>query len=93
MIGGTDIESSVLIFPEDAFSCTEDQAEYFINEVKRIAKENNINILFPLLRMPDVGVQDNGDVMAYGVQLEIQAAQSGKKNQLVQECVCWLSVY
>ena len=72
-------ESSVLIFPEDAFSCTEDQAEYFINEVKRIAKENNINILFPLLRMPDVGVQDNGDVMAYGVQLEIQAAQSGKK--------------
>lgn len=72
-------ESSVLIFPEDAFSCTEDQTEYFISEVKKIAKENNINILFPLLRMPDVGVQDNGDVMAYGVQLEIQAAQSGKK--------------
>ena len=71
--------SSVLVFPEDAFICTEDKTEYYIGEVKKIAKENNVNILFPLLRMPDVGVQDEGDVLNYVVQLETRVAESGQK--------------
>ena len=71
--------ASVLVFPEDAFSCTEDQTEYFIGEVRKIAKENNINILFPLLRFPDVDVQDDGDVLNYVVQLATRVAESGLK--------------
>ena len=71
--------SSVLIFPEDAFTCTEDKAEYFIGEVKKIAKENNVNILFPLLRFPNVEVADDGDVLNYVVQLEACVAESGQK--------------
>ncbi len=72
-------ESSVLVFPEDAFVCTEDKSEYFIGEVKRIAKENNVNILFPLLRLPDVGVQDDGDILNFVEQLGIRISESGKK--------------
>lgn len=71
--------SSVLVFPEDAFTCTEDKAEYFIGEVKKIAKENNVNILFPLLRFPNVEVADDGDVLNYVVQLEACVAESGLK--------------
>ena len=73
--------SSVLVFPEDAFACLEDQTEYFIGEVKRIAKENNINILFPLLRLPDVGVQDDGNILNYVQQIEIRIAESGQKKK------------
>lgn len=71
--------SSVLVFPEDAFICTEDKAEYFIGEVKKIAKENNINILLPLLRLPNVEVQDNGDVMNFAEELLMRISESGKK--------------
>lgn len=71
--------SSVLVFPEDAFMCTEDKTEYFISEVKRIAKENNVNILLPLLRMPDVGVQDDTDVINFLVQLKTRITESGQK--------------
>lgn len=71
--------SSVLVFPEDAFICTEDKAEYFLDEVKKIAEEYNVNILFPLLRFPDVEVQDGGDVLNYVVQLETRVAESGWK--------------
>lgn len=72
-------ESSVLVFPEDAFVCTEDMAEYFIREVKKIAEENNVNILLPLLKMPNVEIHDDGDVMNYMKQLETGIAESGKK--------------
>ena len=72
-------ESSVLVFPEDAFACTEDKAGYFIDEVKRIAKDNNINILFPLLRLPNADVQDDGDVVHYVRTLEARIAQNGQK--------------
>lgn len=72
-------ESSVLAFPEDAFVCTEDKSEYFIGEVKRIAKENNVNILLPLLRLPDVGVKDDGDILNFVEQLGIRISESGKK--------------
>lgn len=71
--------ASVLVFPEDAFTCTEDKTEYFLGEVKKIAKENNVNILFPLLRFPDVDVQDDGDALNYVVQLEARVAESGLK--------------
>lgn len=71
--------SSVLVFPEDAFMCTKDKSDYFIEEVKKIAKENNINILLPLLIIPDVGVEDSTDVMDYVVKLESRISESGNK--------------
>lgn len=71
--------STMLVFPEDAFSCSEDVTDEFIGEVKKIAKENQINILFPLLKYPDVGKPDEEDVMSYSQQLEILVAESGKK--------------
>jgi apolipoprotein N-acyltransferase len=46
-------ESSLLVFPEDAFNCKESLSERYIEMVKGIAKEYNINILFPLLRNSD----------------------------------------
>ena len=45
-------ESTLLVFPEDAFACPEPSCEQFIEEVKTIARENKINILLPLLRLP-----------------------------------------
>lgn len=51
--------SSVLVFPEDAFFSSEIYADEIIENVKKIAKENNINILFPLLRLPDEGKSRN----------------------------------
>ena len=71
--------SSVLVFPEDAFVCTEDKVEYFMGEVERIAKENNVNILCPLLRFPDVKVKDDGNVINYVAQLEKRIFETGKK--------------
>ena len=71
--------SSVLVFPEDAFVCTEDKAEYFMGEVKKIAKEYHINILFPLLKLPDVGTPDETDAKQYAKQLQIRISESGKK--------------
>ena len=46
-------ESNILVFPEIAFGCTEDMTDSFIAEVQRIAKENNMNILFPLIILPN----------------------------------------
>ncbi|MBQ9564585.1 MAG: carbon-nitrogen hydrolase family protein [Synergistaceae bacterium] len=45
-------ESALLVFPEDAFTCSELSTEKFIEGVKGIAKENKIHILLPLLRLP-----------------------------------------
>ena len=45
-------ESTLLVFPEDAFACSEPSSEQFIEEVKGIARRNKINILLPLLRLP-----------------------------------------
>lgn len=45
--------SDLLVFPEIAFGCTEEMTDSFISEVQRIAKENNTNILFPLIILPD----------------------------------------
>lgn len=72
-------KSSVLVFPEDAFICTDDMTKQFISEVQEIAKENNINILFPLLRLPDVKIQDNQNVSKFLKQLKIQTSKSTKK--------------
>lgn len=71
--------ASVLVFPEDAFVCTEDRTGFFMDEVKQIAKENHVNILFPLLRLPDVEVQDDGDILHYAMQLEARVVESGLK--------------
>lgn len=46
-------KSSILVFPEDAFACSESNNERFLEEVKKIAKENQINILLPLLRLSE----------------------------------------
>lgn len=46
-------ESTLLVFPEEAFACSESSAEKFIEQVKIIAQENKINILLPLLRLPE----------------------------------------
>lgn len=45
--------SDILVFPEIAFGCTEDMTDGFISEVQRIAKEHNMNILFPLIILPN----------------------------------------
>lgn len=45
-------DSTLLVFPEDAFACTKDYSDRFINEICNIAKDNKINILFPLLIIP-----------------------------------------
>lgn len=71
--------SSILVFPEIGFACTDDKTEYFIGEVKKIAKENNISIILPILRLPDVGVQGDADVPDFVEELEKRVAESGKK--------------
>ena len=45
-------ESTLLVFPEDAFVCPEENCEAFIGQVGDIAKGNGINILLPVLRLP-----------------------------------------
>lgn len=45
-------DSTLLVFPEDAFACSEASSDKFIEQVRNVAKENKINILFPLLRVP-----------------------------------------
>ena len=45
-------ESTLLVFPEDAFVCPEENCEEFIGQVGDIAKENGINILLPVCRLP-----------------------------------------
>ena len=45
-------ESSLLVFPEDAFACSEPSSEKFIELVKSIARENKINIILPILVLP-----------------------------------------
>ena len=46
-------ESTLLVFPEDAFACSDPSADKFIEHVKSIAEENKINIILPLLRLPE----------------------------------------
>lgn len=45
--------AKILVFPEDAFVCFNSSSTSFLDKVKDIAKENEINILLPLLRMAD----------------------------------------
>ncbi|MBR0070480.1 MAG: hypothetical protein IJP97_08300, partial [Synergistaceae bacterium] len=45
-------ESTLLVFPEDAFACSEPSTEKFIERVETIARENRINIILPLLILP-----------------------------------------
>ena len=51
--------ANLLVFPEDAFACSETSSEKFIEQVKSIARENKINILLPLLRLPEEGKKKN----------------------------------
>ena len=51
--------AAMLVFPEDAFACSERSSEKFIEQVRAIAKENKINILLPLLRLPEEGKEKN----------------------------------
>lgn len=44
-------EAALLVFPEEAFACSEPSSEKFIEGVKGIARENKIHILLPLLRL------------------------------------------
>lgn len=52
-----DDDTSILVFPEDAFECSVSYADKYLESVKNIAKENNINILYPLLILPE---KENG---------------------------------
>ena len=45
-------EAALLVFPEEAFACPEPSTEKYIEQVKTIARDNKINILLPLLRLP-----------------------------------------
>lgn len=71
--------STILVYPEDAFSCTEDMVEEFMTGVQQIAKDNNINILFPLLRIPAIEVLNENNPIAYAEKLEALLAESGQK--------------
>ena len=51
--------ATLLIFPEDAFVCPEHLSGKFLEEAERIARDNKINILLPLLRMPEQGKHKN----------------------------------
>ena len=46
-------ESTLLVFPEEAFDCPDSSSEKYIEAAKGIAKEYNINILLPLFRLPE----------------------------------------
>lgn len=46
--------STLLVFPEDAFACYESSADQYLEQAEGIAKEYDINILLPLLRLPEV---------------------------------------
>lgn len=46
--------AKILVFPEDAFMSLDSLADDFIKEVQKIAKEEKINIVLPLLRLSDV---------------------------------------
>ena len=50
----------LLVFPEEAFECHETSGEKFIEQAKAIARENKINILLPLLSIPEEGKQKKG---------------------------------
>ena len=51
--------SSILVFPEDAFFCINEDTDAFLSNAQQIAKENNINILLPLLRLREEGKNIN----------------------------------
>ena len=51
--------AALLVFPEEAFGCSEASSEAFIEQAQGIAKENGINILLPLLRDPENGKEKN----------------------------------
>jgi len=51
--------ATLLVFPEDAFFCAEASCDKFIEQAQGIAKENGINILLPLLRLPENGKKKN----------------------------------
>ncbi len=44
--------STILVFPEEAFECSKNIEDTFIQRVQNIAKENEMNILLPLLKYP-----------------------------------------
>lgn len=44
--------ASLLVFPEDAFVILEPYADAFLENAKKIARKNKINIIVPLLRTP-----------------------------------------
>lgn len=44
--------ATILTFPEDAFVIFEDMADSFIEKAEKVAKENEMNIVLPLLRLP-----------------------------------------
>ena len=45
--------STLLVFPEDAFFTAESESSNFLQEAQKIARDNNINIIVPLLRIPE----------------------------------------
>ena len=48
-----------MVFPEDAFFTTEEYANEFLSDAAKIAKENDINILLPVLRIQQEGKNIN----------------------------------
>ena len=72
-------KSTILVFPEDAFLCNEGNATAFIDRVKQIAKENKINILLPLLKLPEIEVQNDEDVLRYVITYQQLIGELGLK--------------
>lgn len=71
--------ASILVFPEDAFICPESDADDFIQEVQQIAKNNNMNILLPVLKLPTVTDPSESDPLQYLVQFKENLSKTDKK--------------
>lgn len=72
--------STILVFPEDAFYSIDGYGEKFITDTEKIAKENNINILLPLLHVREEG--KNTNTLNF-ISSEGKLLNTYKKNHLV----------
>ena len=75
-------ESTLLVFPEDAFACSEPSSEKFIERVKSIAKENKINIILPLLVLPSDEAQKKKNTLNF-INSDGELLNTYLKNHLV----------
>ena len=75
-------ESTLLVFPEDAFSCLDTSSEKYIEQAKNIAQEYKINILLPLLRSSETEGQKSKNTLNF-INYNGELLNTYLKNHLV----------